>query len=63
MLFDRSIKENIVYGDNERQVSMEEVITAARKANIHEFVAAFARVTRPGWAPKVVNYQEARSKG
>ena len=40
MLFDRSIKENIVYGDNERQVSMEEVITAARKANIHEFVAA-----------------------
>ena len=40
VLFDRSIKENIVYGDNEREVSMEEVITAARKANIHEFVAA-----------------------
>ena len=40
VLFDRSIKENIEYGDNEREVSMDEVISAARKANIHEFVAA-----------------------
>ena len=40
MLFDRSIKENIVYGDNEREVSMEEVIEAARKANVHEFISA-----------------------
>merc|ERR1739844_370844 len=40
VLFDRSIAENIQYGDNERTVSMEEVIDAARKANIHSFVAA-----------------------
>ena len=40
VLFDRSIAENIQYGDNERTVSMEEVIDAARKANIHNFVAA-----------------------
>jgi len=40
VLFDRTIKENIEYGDNERVVSMEEVIAAARKANIHEFVSA-----------------------
>jgi len=40
VLFDRSIAENIQYGDNERSVSMEEVIDAARKANIHNFVAA-----------------------
>ena len=40
VLFDRSIAENIQYGDNEREVSMEDVIAAARKANIHEFVAA-----------------------
>ena len=40
VLFDRSIAENIRYGDNERTVSMEDVIAAARKANIHEFVAA-----------------------
>merc|ERR1712088_304251 len=40
VLFDRSIAENIQYGDNERTVSMEEVIGAAKKANIHSFVAA-----------------------
>ena len=40
VLFDRTIRENIQYGDNERTVSMEEVVEAARKANIHEFVAA-----------------------
>merc|ERR1711997_1389919 len=40
VLFDRSIVENIKYGDNERTVSMEEVMDAARKANIHSFVNA-----------------------
>ena len=40
VLFDRTIRENIQYGDNQRNVSMEEVVEAARKANIHEFIAA-----------------------
>ena len=40
VLFDRTIRENIQYGDNQRKVSMEEVVEAARKANIHEFIAA-----------------------
>merc|ERR1712045_337382 len=40
VLFDRSIVENIKYGDNERTVSMEEVMDAARKANIHNFVSS-----------------------
>jgi len=40
VLFNRSIKENIEYGDNERTVSMEEVVAAARMANIHQFVSA-----------------------
>ena len=39
VLFNRTIGENIQYGDNEREVSMEEVIAAARKANIHGFVS------------------------
>jgi len=39
-LFDRTIAENIQYGDNGRQVSLEEVIGAARQANIHSFIAA-----------------------
>ncbi|XP_053373066.1 ATP-dependent translocase ABCB1-like isoform X2 [Mercenaria mercenaria] len=40
VLFDRSIGENIAYGDNSRKVEMPEVIEAARKANIHEFIAS-----------------------
>ena len=40
VLFDRTIRENIQYGDNQRIISMEEVVEAARAANIHEFIAA-----------------------
>lgn len=39
-LFDRTIGENIAYGDNERQVKMEEIIEAARNANIHNFISS-----------------------
>ena len=38
VLFNKSIAENIKYGDNSREVGMEEVIAAATKANIHQFV-------------------------
>merc|ERR1719397_820722 len=38
VLFNKSIAENITYGDNSREVGMEEVIAAATKANIHQFV-------------------------
>lgn len=40
VLFDRTIAENIQYGDNQRIVSMEEVIEAARRSNIHSFVSS-----------------------
>ena len=40
VLFDRTIAENIMYGDNERTVTMDEVISAARDANIHDFIAS-----------------------
>lgn len=33
-----SIAENIAYGDNSRTVSMEEIVQAAKKANIHSFI-------------------------
>ncbi|ESO94117.1 hypothetical protein LOTGIDRAFT_145119, partial [Lottia gigantea] len=39
VLFDRSIAENIAYGDNTREVPMDEIITAARNANIHQFIS------------------------
>ncbi|XP_056390369.1 bile salt export pump [Hyla sarda] len=38
VLFEGSIADNIKYGDNARDVSSEEVIEAAKKAQLHEFV-------------------------
>ncbi|XP_009474940.1 PREDICTED: multidrug resistance protein 1-like [Nipponia nippon] len=38
ILFDCTIAENIAYGDNSRQVSHEEIVNAAKEANIHSFV-------------------------
>uniref|UniRef100_A0A7M4FAM3 Multidrug resistance protein 1-like n=1 Tax=Crocodylus porosus TaxID=8502 RepID=A0A7M4FAM3_CROPO len=38
ILFDCSIAENIQYGDNSRVVSQEEVVEAAKAANIHTFI-------------------------
>ncbi len=45
VLFDRTVADNIAYGDNSRKVSMEEVIDAARKANIHDFIASLPEVS------------------
>jgi len=45
VLFDCSIRENIEYGDNSRQVTMDEVIAAARMANIHSFVDSLPLVS------------------
>ncbi|XP_027146571.1 bile salt export pump [Larimichthys crocea] len=38
VLFGCSIAENIQYGDNTRSVSMEEIVEAAKKAYLHDFV-------------------------
>ncbi|KAM4028831.1 ATP-binding cassette sub-family B member 5-like isoform 1-T1 [Anomaloglossus baeobatrachus] len=38
VLFDRSIAENIAYGDNSREVPMGEIEQAAKAANIHSFI-------------------------
>ncbi|XP_012881535.1 PREDICTED: multidrug resistance protein 1 [Dipodomys ordii] len=38
ILFDCSIAENIAYGDNSRIVSQDEIIRAAKEANIHQFI-------------------------
>jgi ABC-type multidrug transport system fused ATPase/permease subunit len=39
-LFDRTMADNIAYGDNSRSVEMSEIIEAARSANIHDFIAS-----------------------
>ncbi|EEB12411.1 multidrug resistance protein, putative [Pediculus humanus corporis] len=38
ILFDRTVKENIEYGDNSRVVTMDEIRDAAQAANIHAFI-------------------------
>ncbi|XP_046633239.1 ATP-dependent translocase ABCB1-like isoform X2 [Daphnia pulicaria] len=38
ILFNLTIAQNIAYGDNSRVVPMDEIIEAARKANIHVFI-------------------------
>ncbi|XP_071641827.1 multidrug resistance protein homolog 49 isoform X1 [Temnothorax longispinosus] len=40
VLFDRTIAENIAYGDNSRQAAMNEIIEAAKMSNIHTFVSS-----------------------
>lgn len=38
VLFDCSLAENIAYGDNSREVDQEEIVEAAKAANIHSFI-------------------------
>ena len=44
VLFDTSIADNIRYGANFRDVSDEEVIEAAKAANIHNFIQTLPEV-------------------
>ena len=44
ILFDCSIADNIAYGDNFRKVEMDEIIAAARQANIHAFIDGLPQV-------------------
>ncbi len=44
VLFDRTLAENVMYGDNGRVVSMDEVVEAAKQANIHNFVSQLPMV-------------------
>ena len=44
ILFDMSIAQNIAYGDNSREVSMSEIVAAAKSANIHNFIVALPEV-------------------
>ena len=50
VLFDTSIAENIRYGANYRQVSDDEVIEAAKAANIHGFIETLPQVCDPAFS-------------
>lgn len=43
VLFDKTIAENIAYGDNSREITIDEIIEAAKAANIHEFITNLPR--------------------
>jgi ABC-type multidrug transport system fused ATPase/permease subunit len=46
-LFDLSIQDNIAYGDNLRDnIPIQEIIQAAKKADIHEFIESLADVCK-----------------
>lgn len=45
ILFDFTIAENIAYGDNSREVSFEEIVSAAKEANIHSFIDSLPQVS------------------
>lgn len=45
VLFDRTVAENIAYGDNSRDVPLAEIIAAARDSNIHEFISNLPEVS------------------
>lgn len=44
VLFNRTIAENIAYGDNSRAVDMNEIIDAAKIANVHTFITQLPEV-------------------
>ncbi|XP_075990573.1 multidrug resistance protein homolog 49-like [Anticarsia gemmatalis] len=43
VLFDRTLAENIAYGDNNRKVNMHEIVAAAKAANIHSFIVSLPK--------------------
>ena len=45
VLFNLSIRENIAYGENTREVTYEEIENAAKKANIHETITSLPEVS------------------
>lgn len=45
ILFDCSIAENIAYGDNSRVVPHDEIVRAAKEANIHPFIETLPQVS------------------
>ncbi|OTF78603.1 hypothetical protein BLA29_013577, partial [Euroglyphus maynei] len=38
ILFSYSIRDNIAYGDNQRQINDDEIYQAAKMANVHDFI-------------------------
>ena len=44
VFFHRSIAENIAYGINSRDVKMNEILGAAKQANVHNYISTLPEV-------------------
>ena len=62
VLFNLSVRDNIAYGDNSREVTQEEIEKAARMANIHELITSLPKGYEHLVEQKVVNYQVDKNK-
>lgn len=51
VLFDCSIMDNIKYGDNTQEISMERVLAAAKQAQLHDFVMSLPEVSPKSAVP------------
>ncbi|KAI9564998.1 ABC protein [Daphnia sinensis] len=58
VLFNRTIGENIAYGDNTRQALTEELIESARQANIHHWIESL-----PNGYETIVGHRGAQLSG
>lgn len=61
VLFDKTIAENIAYGDNSRQPAMDEIIEAAKMSNIHTFVASLPLVSRQCYNTRATSYMQRKA--
>lgn len=65
VLFDRTLAENIAYGNNNCEVTMNEIVQAAKTANIHNFILTLPKVVLNELLPSdflIANYQFLKSR-
>lgn len=55
VLFDKTIADNIAYGDTTRKVPMDEIIEAAKMANIHDFIVQLPMVSTREYKIEISN--------
>jgi ATP-binding cassette subfamily B (MDR/TAP) protein 1 len=59
-----SIQENIAYGDNTRQdIPLDEIIQAAKDANIHDFIQCLPHVSYSFHSEKENHFFCLKNKG
>lgn len=55
LLFNCSIKDNIAYGINDREVTIDEIIDVAKKSNIHDFIITLPQVSNNLFTSRIIS--------